>query len=72
MNISELLPASVRKWIYTVGAVVFAVEGALDIEGVGLIPEKVQNTLLGVIGALGFTLARMNTRDVTVVREDDI
>ncbi len=57
----DLLPAKVRKVIYTVLAAASTIELALDTVGWGLVPNDVQGKALVVLSALGFTLAAGNT-----------
>ena len=59
--IRDLLPAPVRKVIYTVLAAASTVELALDAVGWGFVPADVQGKVLVVLSALGFTLASANT-----------
>lgn len=57
----DLLPAPVRKVIYTVIAAVTFIEGALDAVGWGVIPNDVQAKALFVAATLGLTMAASNT-----------
>ena len=56
------IPETVRWWIYSVGATVFAIEGILDASDVGILPERVQGIALAMFGLFGFTTAAANTR----------
>lgn len=56
------IPATVRWWVYSIGLTVFAIEGVLDVAEVGLVDERVQGIVLGVLGLFGFTTAVANTR----------
>lgn len=55
------IPAPIRWWVYSVGLTVFAVEGVLDVAEAGVIPERWQGVLMGVLGLFGFTTAVANT-----------
>ena len=59
MKIADLLPAHIRKAIYTVLGAVIAVEAVVDV-----IPDVFEGRALLVLAALGFTLAAGNTKGV--------
>jgi len=56
------IPANVRWWVYSIGLTVFAIEGVLDIADAGLIPERPQGIVMGVLALFGFTTAVANTK----------
>lgn len=55
------IPEQVRWWIYSILLTVFAIEAVLDIAEAGLLAERPQGILLGVLGVFGFTTAAANT-----------
>jgi len=61
MKLADILPAPVRKAIYTGIAAASTTEAALDPADWGVIPDDVQLKALIVLAALGFSLARANT-----------
>lgn len=55
------IPAPLRWWIYSIGATLFAIEGVLDVAEWGVLPERAQGVVLGVLALFGFTMATANT-----------
>lgn len=55
------LPTAVRWWTYSILATLFAIEGVLDAADAGIVPERPQGILLGLLGLIGFTMATANT-----------
>lgn len=58
----QRIPVKVRDAIYGVLASVFAVEAALDLADWGVIPDAIQVKAALVLGALGFGIAKSNTK----------
>jgi hypothetical protein len=55
------VPAKVRWYTYSVLASVLAIEGVLDADGLGLIPERTESVVIGLASLFGFVLAAANT-----------
>lgn len=55
------IPANVRWWIYALIGTVFAIEGILDVAGVGLIPDGPQAIAWSIAGLFGAAQAVANT-----------
>lgn len=64
--LADLLPAKVRKIVYTVLAAAVAVEAVVDV-----VPVPYEDKAIAVLAVLGFVLARSKTTDITVVSDDD-
>lgn len=60
-NIAQSIPVKVREWIYVILGTAFGIEAVLDAVGEGLVDEKTQGIILGVLGVVGFSVARLNT-----------
>jgi|JI9StandDraft_2_1071091.scaffolds.fasta_scaffold02278_13 hypothetical protein len=58
----QRIPVKIRDTIYGVLATAFAVETALDLAGWGFVESGVQAKVALVLGALGFGIAKSNTK----------
>lgn len=56
------IPKTFRWWIYSIGLTVFAIESVLDVAEAGLIDERPQGIILGILGVFGFAMAGANTK----------
>lgn len=61
ITLAQAIPQNIRAAIYSILATLYAIELVLDAGGYGLIPEDAQTVVLGILGVLGFGLARVNT-----------
>ena len=59
------IPENVRWWMYSIFLTLFAIEAVLDIAEVGLLDERPQSIVLGVLGVFGFTMSAANTTKPT-------
>lgn len=60
LSMFRKIPATIRWWIYSIGLTVFAIESVLDVAEAGLIDERAQGIILGLLGVFGFTMASAN------------
>lgn len=61
ITLAQAIPPNIRAAIYSILVTLNAIELVLDASGYGLIPEGPQAVVLGILGVLGFGLARANT-----------
>jgi len=69
VTLAQTIPPHIRAAIYSILVSAFAIELVLDASDVGLIPATAQEVVVGILGVLGFGLARANT-STGVVTED--
>lgn len=69
ISLAQAIPARARAAIYSILVSLFAIELVLDASGYGLIPADAQEVVVGILGVLGFGLARSNTSTIVVTEE---
>ena len=60
LSMFRKIPATIRWWIYSIGLTLFAIESVLDIAEAGVLDERPQGIVLGILGVFGFTMASAN------------
>lgn len=69
ISLAQAIPSRVRAVLYSILVSLFAIELVLDASDVGLVPAKAQEVVVGILGVLGFGLARANTSTGVVTEE---